>query len=538
MLDDLQNAHNEIIRNQQFGVSILDIRIRKEEERKQMNDSYYNVKDYASRGLSWNIAFLDNILREESYVQNAVVWAINKSLQNGIDLNIRDESVDTKKVIGITDELTTKYMKPLLDFGVLGRGYGGSGALITINGNTSEDEMLTPLRYEDIKKDDRISIRPLTRLYQIIPDYSRTNRFISEVGKEFGIYDDTELGKPQYYRISISGGMYNKGDKKGMAGFNDFTNTFIVHRSRLLIYNDSKLSWIEEQVEQYFGIALSVRALDEIKRYKRALDEIMKMLNRSNIPVMNLGGLSNISRSGELGLQKIDDAISSYEYALEIGDLVVLGDKTEEELKFLQAEFRELSGILLDRKKELSAALQAPLSATFKEKDELDESDHYYAIQEIQERQYRPALYQLIPLIYKSKYGENIPDFSINFKSLETETEKGKVDKLKVATDMVTDLFMANIITVGEAKQMLTASSNNVGDMVYEINKSNMKENDYKLYKDFQIEISKELNWNNEKDKLDGGNKNYNMAEAKVKGRNEGGNNKATKKFGADVKIK
>ena len=63
MLTIYKNAHNEIIRNQQFGVSILDIRIRKEEERKQMNDSYYNVKDYASRGLSWNIAFLDNILR-------------------------------------------------------------------------------------------------------------------------------------------------------------------------------------------------------------------------------------------------------------------------------------------------------------------------------------------------------------------------------------------------------------------------------------------------------------------------------------------
>lgn len=537
LLDTLQKSQNEIINNKSFGYSMYteEYKSKIKDEKTKAQESYYNVKDFSTRGLSWNIAFLDNILRDESYVENAVTWSITKALQNGIDLNIRDENVDPDKVIKITDTIKNDYMKPLYDFGVLGRGYGGSGGLIVIDGITDKEEMLKPLVASNVRKGANISIRPLTRLYQIIPDYSREDRMINKVGKDVGIYDDTELGKPQYYRVSISGGMYRKEKGDLPSGFDNFVNTFLVHRSRLLIYNGNKLSWIEEYVEQFFGIALSVRALDEIKRYKLALDEIMKLLNRSNIPVINISGFENISRSGDVGLKKIDELITAYQYALDVGDIIAIGAKDEEELKYLQAEFRELSNILLDRKKELSAALQAPLSVTFKEKDELDESEHYYAIQEIQERQFRPALKQIIPLIYSSLFGEDIPDYSFVFRSLETPTEKDKIDKLKIATEIINTLFTSNLITSGEGKQMLIAASNNVNDMFYEISKYYNDENKDKLFKDFQIEIANNLNWNNKKDDLEKGNKEYNMAETKVKGNNEGGDPKKTKKIGIDL---
>lgn len=534
-------AKDELITDFRFGYSKYNLNksglLHDNKVQSEMS-TYSNLKDFASRGLSWNISFLDNILRSEFYVENAIKWTITKALRNGIDLNIRDIDVDNEKVIGVKDDLNKKYLKPLLDFGILGRGYGGSGALITINGSTDKDELLKPLNYtKDIKKDDVMTIRPLTRLYQILPDYSMGNKkFISNIGTETGIYDDTELGKPQYYRVSISGGMYNKGTNGKQASFDNFVNTFVVHRSRLLIYNSSKLSWIEEQVEQYFGISLAERAIEQIKAYKKSLDEIMKLLTRSNIPVANFANLSGVGRTGELGLSKIDDLIEAYEYALASGDLVVLGAKDEEDLKFLQADFKEITNILLDRKKELSAALEAPLTVTFKEKDDLDEKEHYSSIEEIQERQYGPALKQLIPIIYKIKYGEDIPEWSFNFRTLETSTEKEKIDKLKVASDIVNDLFLNNLINVNESRQMLISANENVGDMFHELSKLKDIENGKKYSNDFQIELANELNWKNKSDDLNKDDKKgYNMVESKLKGKTQGGNQKRTKKPGLDI---
>ena len=253
------------------------------DEKKSIRDAtYQNIVDFSNRGLSWNIAFLDNVIREESYVENAIVWRANKALQNGIDLNIRDAEVDISNTIGVVERIKTNHTKALFDFSYLGIGYGGSGALIVVNGNTDKQEMLKPLTSKEVKKGDTLSLRPLTRLYQIQPDYSKTDRYINKVGKDVGIYDETELGKPQYYRVSISGGMFNKGGDKNNANFDNTINTFIVHRSRLLVSNGSTLTWIEQQVEQFFGRSIVENAIEEIKKYKKTLEEILKLLSRSN----------------------------------------------------------------------------------------------------------------------------------------------------------------------------------------------------------------------------------------------------------------
>lgn len=535
ILEALGKAKSNILSEKRFNHSTLMAQYAKEKLREDknslMNDTYQNIKDFSNRGLSWNIAYMDNIIRSESYIRNAITWRATKALENGIDLNIRDDKVNVDRVIGILDDLKTKYKKPLLSFGYLGIGYGGSGALIVIDGETKKEDMLKPLRAEDLRQGQTMSLRPLTRLYQIQPDFSRADRYITKVGKETGIFDDTELGKPQYYRVSISGDMFKQEKNGQKASFGNMVNTFIVHRSRLLVFNGNVLTWIEEQKDMYFGQSIVEGSIEEIKKYKKSLEEIMKLLNRSNLPVINMKGLQENNRAGDISLSKIDDLILSYQYALENGDLFVVGAKDEEELKFLQAEFRELSNILLDRKKELTASLNAPLSATFNVKDDLDESVYFFSVSEMQERQLAPAYRQIIPIIYKIKYGEDIPDYSFVFKSLEKTTEKDKIDKLEVATKIIKDLFEANLITYAVSQKMLISASNNVNDMFYEISKLVESENKDKLFKDFQIEIANELNWQSKKDDLKSDeNSKYNMAETKLKGRNEGGDPDKTKK--------
>lgn len=524
MLDNLKTSKEELINDINFGISYKVDEI-KEKRQSVKDNNPFSIMNMSNRGLSWNIAFLDSLIRKEFYLENAITYKTIKSLSNGIDLNIRSDEKDISRTIELVEELETKHRKALYDFVSLGVSHGGSGALIVVD-NVNKEEMKTPLTVDKLKKGDNIYLRPLTRLYQVQPDftYQGKDKFISEIGKDVGIYDSTELGKPQYYRVSISGDMFKKdGDNYS---FDKIHDTFIVHRSRLLIFNGSELSWIERQIEQYFGRSIIEKSIDEIKNYKKALEEMMKLLYRSNIPVINIEGLSNVSRSGNLGIQKIEQVIESYYYALDAGDLIVIGDKDKEELKFIQAEFRHLAEQLLDRKKELSAALKVPLSVAFNTKEEIEENEFFYEIEYIQERQIRPALNQLLPLIYKSKYGEDIPEYSFDFKSLEYRTEKEKAETIKIASDIIMSLFDKNIITVDIAHNMLISSSENISDMLFELDKQFRDKFPHsdKTINDFQIELSKALNWNDNRNELkNGSNKEYNMAETKLKGNIEGG---------------
>lgn len=543
ILDNIGKSKEYNRYEQYFGMNLshktIDIKDNMEERANLKDENPFSFKSFTNRGLSWNIAFMDNLLRKEPYLINAVNYKSTRVLSNGIDLNIRDEDKDDKAQIFINDVLEMKHRKALLNWLFLGIAHGGSGALIVTDKGLNEEELKKPLTVDNINKGDNIHLRPLTRLYQVQPYFAYKGKdgkgevFITNIGKEEGIYDSTELGKPKYYRVAISGDMFSK-TNNNYTFDGDGVNTYIVHRSRLLLYNSSELSWIERRVEQFFGVSIVEKTIDAIKRYKQTLDELLGLLKRSNIPVVYLDGMSKIGRAGTQGTEKILDVLVSIEYALRLGDTIVLGQ--EDKLEYVMADFKDLSEQLLDRKKELSSILQVPISVTFNEKNELDANVYDFDDKNIQETQIRPAYMQLIPLEYKARYGSEIPDYSFTFKSLEQVTEKEKIDKLKVAVDIIVDLFENNIITVGMAKQILVSASDNVSDMLYELEnaKDLIKEDEKKKFNDFQKELAHELQTAALKAKGKEANT-YNMAETKVKGKMLGGDNKTTNKNNIDL---
>lgn len=535
ILDNIGKAKESNYRESYFGIDIRATEVKKGiEERVELRDNDpFSIQSFTNKGVSWNIAFMDSLLRKEPYLINAINYKSTRVLSNGIDINIRGDKKDNNRTIFINDKLEMVHRKALLNWLFLGIAHGGSGALIVTKGGLSEQELKKPLTPKDIKKGEEIHLRPLTRLYQVQPYYGEKEVYITKIGKEEGIYDSTELGKPKYYKISISGDMFQKrNDNYSFGGIG--VKTYIVHRSRLLIYNSSELSWIERQLEQFFGLSIVEKALDSIKAYKQTLDELIKLLKRSNIPVIYFAGLQNIGRTGTAGIDKIDEALISIEYAMRTGDAMVLGQ--DDKLEYIQAQFSDLSNQLKDRKKELSSILQVPISAMFNEEDEVEANAFDFDDKNIQETQVRYALMQLIPLEYKSLFGEEIPEYSFTFKSLEQVTEKEKIDKLKVASEIIIELFEKNIIDVGTAKSILISASDNVSDMLYELDsaKEGMSEDDKKKFNDFQKELANELQTASIKAK--GGNPNtYNMAETKVKGRMMGGDNETKNKNTLDL---
>lgn len=560
VLDNSVTAFNHLNDQSLLGVGSLgttyEIKQRIQDSKDaKMNDAF-SADQMSLRGLSWNIAFLDEVMRKEAYIINAINWKAIKALSNGIDLNIRSEDteIDIHTTTKINDYIEKNFKKPLIDFLTQGEMYGGAGLLIQINGKNNDYSK--PLTWKDVEYGDKINLRPLTRLYQIQPIITGNNAvWIQELGSDVGIYDSTELGKPLWWRVSINGSFFNNTngkysfDNHNETGItttenmynengvsNNFVNSQIVHRSRIGIFNSSELNWIERNVEQYFGVSIIVKALESIKRYKQALDEIMSLLKRSNIPVLNANIKSAGSRNSNTYLKEVENTILSYYYALENGGLIVLGDKDKENLQFIQAEFRELTNILLDRKKELSADLQAPVSVTFNEEPKIDEHISYYGVHTMQERQLRPLYEQLIPLAYMAvTEGATKPleNFTFTFKSLEYISEKDKAEQQHKMGVLTKDLYDSDVIDRYEARKILISSADNVSDIFKDLKLDDRDKNVYAS--DIKIRVAEALNQSKFNPEKDNG-KIYNPSQAGIAGDVLGGNQIRSKIKGIDIK--
>jgi hypothetical protein len=431
---------------QQFGSGTLD-------------PSFLGLGVTSKRGISWQIPKLDSIMRDVPYFDKAASWKATRALINGIDLNCRDTDVED---ITVVQKDLDDHFSPLHDTIKLGDFYGGSGALIITTDTVTEDDYMQPLSVGNLKKGQYLGIKPLTRLYQIMPDLSSGLVRVSDVGEANGIYDAKEVGQPKYYKVNISGNTESE-------------STHIkVHRSRLLLYNSVELSWIEKRIEMYFGPSLLERSYTDFARYESLLAQINKLAQRSNIGVLNMQQLPMANLSGEKFVEKVMQRITQVKFGVQSGGMIVLGDVEKEKFAYENAVFRDLDKILKLYRENLAAALVAPTGVLFNDKDDEDTDKYLVAVKEIQDRIVRSWFKKLIPIIYKNRFNKKLKDYSFSFKSLELPTELEKAEKMKNVVDMLSVLFNDNVIDGASYQRMLAAAPNNISDIPNEITQEYM----------------------------------------------------------------
>lgn len=484
-----------------------------------------------TRGLSWQIPKLDEWTRSKDYLINAGTWRANQILTRGIDLNIEDHDGDISVTEHIQSYLREKLFNPLYNIFYLGYFHGGSAGLLIIKDQTSKESLLKPLTHDSIKKGDFLGIKPLTRLYNIQPCYEtqyvngvEQDVFIQTIGEQVGITDANELGKPQFYRISLNADLYGDGNlsKQKVKKL----TTFIVHRSHLLIYNSSPLSYIEERIEQFFGPSIGEKAYVAMRRYENLVDQISMLMDRVNIPVYKAKGLVNASMQGAKFQEETAERIDGIELAIAYGSMVLVNE--DEDFSFANAQFQHIPELLTEYKKQLVAGIGAPSSVTIGEYNADDEHAFDYSIEADSERFLREFYNTLIPLVYRSEYNKKIDSFSFTFKSLEKQTEKEKAETLKIAGEIISKAWTDEVIDEASYHRMLLSAPHNISDMITELRKEYreyvMKQKgegeDFVTYTTKRIRLATALNQQ----------EGYNPEEAKIKGRQKGGNPKQTKK--------
>jgi len=238
--------------------------------------------------------------------------------------------------------------------------------------------------------------------------------------------------------------------------------------------------------------------------------------------------LASTALQTEKGQELVEKKIDMMRENLSSNNLFVIGDG--DSITFEQANLAGLSEQLKDARLQLSAAFNTPPHTLFFENQDYDEDGINDFIQERQEFLVKPMYDVMLPILYKSVYGEECPEYEISFKPLENPTLEEIAKARKTNVEALEIVYRMGVFNKKSVMDSLSDIDNNPTDIFRNLDPA---------YEQFVQTLGVEEGYNTDQIRLaqalnqDGDGFN----EAKVRGRNEGGKEQATKKPTPDVPI-
>lgn len=478
-----------------------------------------------TRWITFNIPAIDALSRSNPLIKKAVNYLSSKPLINGIDIN--SNKLESEELYSVTRFMKNLYasLRSWLSKGIT---YGGSGGLLWFIGDDNRD-LSQPLVLSKIKKGSFSGIKPLSRWFQIEPDL--TSGLIQNVNKERGIVDARLVGMPEYYNVSLDGGMIGDPRRK----------QFRVHISRLILYNAEMPSFIETQIERYWGASIVELAWNDLNIDNKMWKSTAKSLDKNNMGIYKIDGLGLAGATmGQAQRNKFTGRMALLKEGSAYG--VVVTD-AKDDFQFAQAALSGYSDILNIDHRRLAGAFRVPLSVLFPG-EKSDDEDRLYLqslseLQDIQELYLRPALNVLLPVIIKSELNKTVEDINYIFNPIETQTLMDKATMFKTMVDGIKTLKEIGAIDTSSAIRMVDDINKNPLNISQNITegyrKSVMDEAEqgiFHTYKSDQIELAKALNQvKNVNGENGGGVSGVNNPESSMRGKNEGGDPTKSKRL-------
>ena len=409
-----------------------------------------------TRWITFNIPAIDALSRGNPLVKKAVNYLSSKPLINGIDINSSEmDSQQTYTVNRIYKNLYAS-LRSWLSKGI---NYGGSGGLLWFQGDDNRN-LQEPLILSKVKKDSFRGIKPLSRWFQIEPDLKSS--LIQDVDPKRGINDARMVGMPEYYNVSLDGGMAGDNTRK----------QYKVHVSRLIIFNAEMPSFIETQIERYWGASIIELAWADLNIDHRLWRATAKSLDKNNMGVYKIDGL------GLAGSQMSTSQRNKYAIRMsllkESSAQNVLAIDGRDDFVFASAALSGYSDILNINHSRLAGSFRVPLSVLFPGEKSDDEDKLYLQslqeLQDIQELYLRPALNVILPVIIKSEIGKTISDINYTFNPIETQTLKDKADMFKIMAEGLETLKRIGAIDTSSAINMVDDINKNPLNISQNIN--------------------------------------------------------------------
>jgi phage-related protein (TIGR01555 family) len=410
-----------------------------------------------TRWITFNIPAIDALSRSNPLVKKAVNYLSSKPLINGIDIN--SSELDSDEIYQVSKVFKNLYasLRQWLSKGI---NYGGSGGILWFKGDDNRN-LEEPLVISKVKKGSFMGIKPLARWFQIEPDLS--SALIQDVDPQKGIYDARMIGMPEYYNVSLDGGLVGQGKRK----------QYRVHVSRLIIFNAEMPSFIETQIERYWGASIIELAWNDLNIDHRLWRATAKTLDKNNMGIYKIDGL------GLAGSTMSASQRNKYQLRMslmkESSTQNVIVTDAKDDFSFASAVLSGYSDILNIDHSRLAGSFRVPLSVLFPG-EKSDDEDRLYLqslseLTDIQELYLRPALNVVLPVIIKSEVGKSVKDLNYTFNPIETQTLKDKAEMFKIMAEGLETLKRIGAIDTASAIKMVDDINKNPLNISQNINK-------------------------------------------------------------------
>ena len=284
--------------------------------------------------------------------------------------------------------------------------YGGSLALMVIRGE--EDRLDQPLSPDLLLPDCFQGLLVLDRAQGIEP----SPELVSDL-------DDPDFGLPASYTVNLD---------------TEDCRSVILHHSRVLRFVGRELPHTETVRENFWGASEMEHIQEELMKRSAASANIAQLLFQANITTLKMSDFGDLLASGTE--QQKRDVISA-----------------------MQMENRFMAGAAEIPATKLFGRSPQGMNAT----GESDLRNYYDMIASLQERQLRPALEKLLPVMAVSCWGYVPEDLEFVFEPVMTSSPAERAELVQKLSADVIQAFQAGLLTREEALAELKSRGEELG---------------------------------------------------------------------------
>lgn len=322
-----------------------------------------------------------------------------------------------------------------------GRLYGGAIAVMVIKGE--EYHLEEPLDYDMLLPDCFQGLLVLDRAQGISPSLE----LVSDL-------DDPDFGYPEYYTVDLE-----MGD----------IHSVKIHHSRVLRFIGRELPRTETVRENYWGASELEHIWDELQKRSAASANIAQLIFQANVTTLKMGDFGgNLAGGSDRMRERILQTMQNENrLRTSYGIQVMSADDSMETHSY---SFAGLSDIYESFMMDMAGAAEIPATKLFgrspqgfNSTGESDLRNYYDMIAQSQERNLRPALEKLLPVMAISCWGYVPEDLEIVFEPVMTTSPAERAELVSKLSSDVILAFQAGLLTREEALEELKSRGEELG---------------------------------------------------------------------------
>ena len=319
--------------------------------------------------------------------------------------------------------------------------YGGSLALMVIRGE--EDRLDQPLVPETLLPDCFQGLLVLDRAQGIEP----SPELVSDL-------DDPDFGLPASYTVNLD---------------TEDCRSVTLHHSRVLRFVGRELPHTETVRENFWGASEMEHIQEELMKRSAASANIAQLLFQANITTLKMADFGDLLASGteEQKRSVISAMQMENRFRTSFGVQLLSKDDAYENHAY---SFAGLSEIYEQFMMDMAGAAEIPATKLFGRSPqgmnatgESDLRNYYDMIASLQERQLRPALEKLLPVMTVSCWGYVPEDLEFVFEPVMTNSPAERAELVQKLSSDVIQAFQAGLLTREEALAELKSRGEELG---------------------------------------------------------------------------